>query len=68
MADTNEIHTNGFVDGDGNDSDDDGAITANENPVIKIFRGFPKVSDETILKIRFDFCLCFQYCICKIIQ
>lgn len=68
MADNNEIHTNGIVDGDGNDSDDDGGNTAFENPVIKIFRGFPQVSDETISKIRFDFCLCFQYCICKIIQ
>lgn len=64
----NEIHTNVLVDGDGNDSDGDGGDTTFENPVIKIFRGFPKVSDDTISMIRFDFCFCFMCCVCKIIQ
>lgn len=55
MAEVDEkMHTNGISKGDGNDSDD-GGDTAFENPVIKIFRGFPNISDDTIRQIRFEF-------------
>lgn len=55
MTEVNEkVHSNGISKSDGNDSDD-GGDTAFENPVIKIFRGFPNMSDETIRQIRFEF-------------
>lgn len=49
-----EFQTNGAS--NNNDSMDSDTVcdTAFDNPVVKIIRGFPNVTDETIRKIKYE--------------
>lgn len=49
MTETNEINQN---DHNRSKETDDGFESMFENPVIKFFRGFPNVSEETVQNIR----------------
>lgn len=54
MAEMNEMETNGLSNNN-NDSEanDDGCDTMLDDPVVKIIRGFPNITDETIRKIKY---------------
>lgn len=58
MAEIDEHRQNGItINNDSNNAEDsdDGDDTAFENPVMKFFRSFPNVSDNTIRKIQYVF-------------
>ena len=52
MAGIEEPEINGGSNNNNSEESDDGCDTAFDNPVLKIIRGFPNVTDETIRKIK----------------
>ncbi|XP_055322896.1 uncharacterized protein LOC129578409 [Sitodiplosis mosellana] len=52
MAEIDEPQTNSVSNNNNSEDSDDGCDTAFDDPVLKIIRGFPSVTDETIKRIK----------------
>lgn len=61
MAEIIETHINGASNNNSIEGSDDGCDIAFDDPVVKIIRGFPNVTDDTIRKIKYKHFQCYLF-------